>query len=235
MKKITILLLFLSTTSPMMGAVFTKVCLRDGTPIEPIEVNPPVIKYPDIMVGTKLTVIIASDVNEYWYGGALVLEEAEMANRGLLYGRGPINEYGNYLGSCLPYAGEDAAVYDTYVYPGPGFDIYGGSDPCVGDWFVIDYNALDIGDCNASFYYYDEISGEPFLINTLVFNHVYTRDFNNDTKVNFRDFAILASYWKTTGCNGSNGWCEGADLDTDGNVDSNDLMLFCEYWLGKTE
>jgi hypothetical protein len=232
MKKITILLLFFCMTSPAWGEVSAKVYLSDG--VTPLELADPCVPfvYRDIMVGTKLTVIVSSNVAEYWYGGALVLKEAEMANRGLLYGRAPINEYGNYLGSCLPDAGEDAAVYDTYVYPGPGFEIYGGTNPNAGDWFIFDYNALDVGGCKIELHDFD---AEPELIQTLSLNHVRTRDFNNDTKVDFSDFAILASYWKTTGCNGSNGWCEGADLDTDGNVDSNDLMLFCEYWLGKTE
>jgi len=229
MKKITILLLFLSMTSPMLGAVFTKVCLRDGTPIEPVAVNPPVITYPDIMAGTKLTVIVYSDTAEYWYGGALVLEEAEMASIGLLYGR-DFDGY-EYPGSCLSDAGEDAFVLDTYVYPGPGFEIYGGSDPQVGDWFVIDYNALDVGDCNVSFY--DE-EDESVLLNTLVF-HQFRPDLNNDTKVDFGDFAVFASHWQAAGCSEAGGWCEGADLNRDGNVDYDDLVLFCEYWLEKTE
>jgi hypothetical protein len=232
MKKITILLLFLSMTLPILGAVSTRVYLADGnTPLEPIEVNLPIIKYPDIMVGTKLTVIVDSNVAEYWYGGVLSVEKADMANRGLLYGRG-YDGFG-YPGSCLPAAGDDAAVWDTYMYPGPGFELYGGSDPNVGDWFIFDYNALDIGDCNVAFYDYDVSDTEP--VYTLIFHHVCTRDFNNDTKVDFADFAVLASYWQATDCNDSGGWCEGTDLDIDGNVDLDDLMLFVDYWLERTE
>jgi len=223
-------------TSPTWGAVSTRVCKADGnTPVEPIEINPPIIKYPDIIKDTKLTIIVNSNVAEYWYGGALVVEDAGMANRGLLYGRG-YDGFG-YPGSCLPYAGEDAYVWETFVFPGPGFELSGGSDPNVGDWFIFDYNALDIGDCNVSFYYYEEIEGEmvPILLHTLTFHHVRTSDFNTDTKVDFRDYAILASHWQATDCNAPCGWCEGADLDTDGNVDFNDLMPFCEYWLERTE
>ena len=223
MKKITILLLFLSMTSPMLGAVFTRVCEADGnTPFDGR----------DIMVGTKLTIIVDSNVAEYWYGGALAVEEANMANRGLLYGRNP-DEFGNYLGSCLPDAGADPAVWDTVSYGYGGFELYGGSDPNVGDWFIFDYNALDIGDCNVAFYDYDVSDTEP--VYTLIFHHVCTRDFNNDTKVDFADFAVLASYWQATDCNDSGGWCEGTDLDIDGNVDLDDLMLFVDYWLERTE
>ncbi|MGA1979871.1 MAG: hypothetical protein ABSG99_04815 [Sedimentisphaerales bacterium] len=234
MKKITVLLLLFCMASSALGSVSTKVCLADGN--TPLELADPCIPfvYRDIMVGTKLTIIIDSNVAEYWYGGALVVEEAEMANIGLLYGRG-YDDFG-YPGSCLPAAGEDAYVWETFMFPGPGFEPYGGSDPNVGDWFIFDYNALDIGDCNVSFYYYEEIEGEmvPILIHTLTFHHVRTCDFNEDTKVDFADFAVFASYWQATDCSAP-GWCEGTDLDTDGNVDFDDLMLFCEYWLEKTE
>jgi hypothetical protein len=66
------------------------------------------------------------------------------------------------------------------------------------------------------------------------FSHVRTRDFNNDAEVGFADFAILASHWQATNCNDP-GWCQGTDLDIDGDVDFNDLMLFAEYWLERTE
>jgi hypothetical protein len=182
------------------------------------------------MVGTKLTIIVDSNVAEYWYGGVLIIEEANMANIGRLYGR-DYDGYG-YPGSCLPAAGIDAAIWDTYIYLGPGFELYGGDDPNVGDWFIFDYNAIGIGDCNVAFYDYNVSETEP--IHTLTFYHVRTRDFNNDTKVDFRDFAVLASYWQVTDCNDP-GWCRGTDLDVDGDVDSNDLMLFVECWLERTE
>jgi hypothetical protein len=235
MKKIIILLLLFCMTSPTWGAVSTRVCLSDG--VTPLELADPCVPfvYRDIMGGTKLTIIVDSNVAEYWYGGALGVEEEKMLNHGCLYGRG-FDGFG-YPGSCLPAAGEDAYVWSTVSY-GYGFELYGGSEPTVGDWFILDYdaNALDIGDCNVSFYYYEEIEGEmvPILLHTLTFHHVRTRDFNDDTKVDFRDYAILASHWLETDCNNS-GWCQGTDLDIDGNVDLNDLMLFCEYWLEKTE
>jgi hypothetical protein len=225
MKKITILLLFFCMTSPAWGAVSTRVCLSDGN--TPLELADPCIPfvYRDVMVGTKLTIIVDSNVAEYWYGGFLIVEKAEMANIGRLYGR-DYDGYG-YPGSCL------AAVWDTYVYPGPGFEIYGGFGPNAGDWFIFDYNAIDIGDCNIAFYDFDVSETEP--VHTLTLHHVRTRDFDGNTQVDFADFAVLAFYWQATDCNEPGGWCEGADLDIDGNVDFDDLMLFCEYWLEKTE
>lgn len=231
MKKITILLLlFFSMTSPTLGAVSTKVCLSDGnTPLESADPCVPFVFW-DIMVGTKLTVLVGSNVAEYWYGGALGVEEEDMLNIGHLYGRG----YDGFVypGSCLPAAGVDAAVWSTVSY-GYGFEFYGGDDPNVGDWFIFDYNALDIGDCNIAFYDFDVSETEP--VQTLTFHHVRTRDFDGNAQVNFADFAVLAFYWQVTDCNKPGGWCEGTDLDIDGDVDLDDLMLFVNYWLEKTE
>jgi hypothetical protein len=221
MKKAISFVLFFGIASVAVGEVSTRVCeADDNTPFDGR----------DIMVGTKLTIIVISNVAEYWYGGALIIEEADMANIGRLYGR-DYDGYG-YPSSCLPAAGVDAAVWDTYIYPGPGFELYGGDDPNVGDWFIFDYNAIDIGDCNIAFYDFDVSETEP--VHTLTLHHVRTRDFDGNTQVDFADFAVLAFYWQATNCNNP-GWCQGTDLDIDGNVNSNDLMLFVEYWLERTE
>jgi len=226
MKKKTILLLFFCMTSPTLGAVSTKVYLSDGnTPLELADPNIPFV-YRDVMVGTRLTIIVDSNVAEYWYGGALVTEETD-----ILYGRGCDGL--ECSGSCLPAAGDFAYVVEI-EYPGYGFEFYGGEEPNVGDWFIFDYNAKDIGNCNVAFYDYDVSVTEPVYI--LTFNHVRTRDFDQDTEVDFRDYAILASHWQETDCNAPNSnWCEGTDLDINGSIDVNDLMLFCEYWLERTE
>jgi hypothetical protein len=221
MKKITILLLFFSMTSPTWGAVSTRVCLSDGN--TPLELADPCIPfvYRNIMVGTRLTIIVDSNVAEYWYAGALVTEETD-----ILYGRGCDGS-----GSCLPAAGDFAYVVEI-EYPGYGVEFYGGEEPNVGDWFIFDYNAKSIGNCDVAFYDYDISETEP--VYTLTFNHVRTRDFNNDTKVDFSDFAVLASYWQVNDCNNP-GWCQGTDLDIDEDVDFDDLMLFVEYWLERTK
>ena len=79
------------------------------------------------------------------------------------------------------------------------------------------------------FYDYDMSTDE-----ILPFHHVRTRDFDNNTIVDFGDFAILASYWLKPGCEGP-GLCEGTNLDTEGMVNIKDLMLFADYWLERTE
>jgi beta propeller repeat protein len=55
-------------------------------------------------------------------------------------------------------------------------------------------------------------------------------DINRDGIVNLIDFAILASYWLSENCNVGD-HCMGADYDSDGDVDGDDLGRLCELWL----
>ncbi len=222
MKKLILLTLLFGMTSTAFGEVSAEVYLADGnTPLE----------YQDIMVGTKLTIIVDSDVAEDW-SGSLVIEDANR-NYGELSGRG--YDGFSYADSCREAAGLGAAVWDWEAPGIDGFDLYTGfANIAVDDyWFIIDYNATNVGDCNVGFYKHNP----PFdseLLYYLEFSHVRTRNFNNDTKVDFGDFAILASYWQYPTCGDSND-CQGSDLDINGTVDANDVMLFTDYWLEKTE
>ena len=54
-------------------------------------------------------------------------------------------------------------------------------------------------------------------------------DFDQDGKVDFKDYAILAGYWMDT-CFGPD-WCGGSDLDEDGVADLIDLSTLAQYWL----
>jgi len=229
MKRIVPLMLILTAATVSTGEVSPRVCLSDGN--TPLELADPCIPfvYRDIMVGTKLTIIVSSDVNEYWSdGGSLAIEEAYL-DYGILSARGPkVGE--DWSGSHLPAAGNEALVV---WWPPNEFDLYTtvSSDIQAGDWFIIDYNAINIGTCNVGFYDYSISWDNPIYY--LKFSHVRTRDFNIDTKVDFADFAAFASYWQQ-GCSEPS-WCEGTDLDTDGNVDTDDLMLFTDYWLEETQ
>lgn len=214
-----VLAIMLGIISIAAGTISTTVFLRDSnTPLELVDPNISHV-YRDIMVGTKLKIVVSSDTNEYW-SGDLGLEEAYWPY-GILTPRDP-----------LPAAGDLSAIFEEeesgikWISLNTGYD-----DREVGDWFIIDYNAADIGDFNIVFYDYN-ISWDPNYY--ICFTNVRSRDFNYDTIVNFRDYGILISHWQDTNCEDSGG-CDGTDLDVDDNVDINDLMLFCEFWLERTK
>ena len=231
MEKLVLLILILGTAVPAFGGVSTRVCLADGnTPLELADPNVPFV-YRDIMVGTKLTIYVDSNVAEEGFWGGLAMEDTNMANIGLIYGIDC--DENQCSGSCLPAAGDDAHAYISYTtYPGPGFELSGGVEPVAGDWFVFDYNSIELGDCNVAFYDHSVKENEP--IHTLCFHHVRTRDFDESTVVDFADLDILTSYWLADDCNEPD-WCEGTDLDTSHKVDFIDFALFSDFWLEKTQ
>jgi hypothetical protein len=49
--------------------------------------------------------------------------------------------------------------------------------------------------------------------------------------VDFVDFAYFAAWWSMAGCNSSNNFCGGADIDGSGAVDVQDLATFAANWL----
>ncbi len=226
--------LCLAVASAAIAEVRSRVCLYDAnTPLTPVDANYPHI-YPDIMVGTRLTIIIDSNVAEDW-SGCLIIEDANM-DYGLLSARGPLL-FGDWSGSHLEAAGENAVVFDWEEPNIDGFSLltdWNLNNIEAGDWFIIDYTATNIGNCNVGFYQSDPPFGDDIPINYLGFTHVRTRDFNDDTNVDFADFVMLASYWGVTNCDELN-WCDGVDLNTDKIVDFNDVMLFTDYWLEKTD
>jgi hypothetical protein len=232
MKRLTVLVLFLGLASMAMGEVSTRVYLADAnTPLELADPNVPYV-YRDIMVGTKLVIIVDSNVAEHWDGGLFI--PGTDKDYGVLSGRDYNDTTLDWEGSRLEAAGDRARVFDCQDDIRSGFDLYGHRSAAAGDWFIIDYTATSVGTCNVGFYDYGWPGGMDYSIYDLMFSHVRTRDFNQDTKVDFADFAIFASYWQVVDCNDPN-QCEGADLDTDGNIDSNDLALFVGYWLESTE
>jgi hypothetical protein len=226
MKKLLLILSFFATASVAVAEVSTRVCMADGnTPLELADPNVPLV-YRDIMAGTQLTMILNSNLaDEGWHCGLAITD----ANRdyGVLSARGPAPDHPN---SCLPAAGTYAAVI-TWVQTGlAGYNMYpGAEDVNVGDWFIIDYNALSVGYCTVEFY--ENFAPDPNR--DLHFTHVVTRDLNKDGIVNFVDFDLFASYWDAADCAGP-GWCAGADLDTSTNVDGYDLALFMDFWLERT-
>ncbi|MCP4612527.1 MAG: hypothetical protein GY845_27835 [Planctomycetes bacterium] len=56
-------------------------------------------------------------------------------------------------------------------------------------------------------------------------------DLEQDSQIDLKDFAILASQWFNTDCDCWNNWCNGADITEDGIVDLPDLAKFASNWL----
>jgi hypothetical protein len=221
MKTLIILLVFCMVQSAM-GKVSTRICKSDGnTPLE----------YWDIMVGTKLTIFVDSNSATNWDGELDVIPNPNPPI-GRLFGRGFDDVNLDYLDSHFPAAGDYAIVMDSDEETQQIFGLSAaGPNIAIGTWFVLDYNAMDVGDCTVNLVEYHGL--DTVLVMSETFHHVRTRDFNNDTKVDFGDFATLASYWLKNDCHAPD-WCYGADLDTNGKVDCRDLMLFSDYWLETT-
>ena len=208
----------------------TRVCLSDGnTPLELADPCVPFV-YRDIMVGTKLTIIVHSDAGGNW--GSDLTIEGEYIGYGLLSARDYNEITGDYEGSRFEAAGWGARLWEWVEDGIQGFNLDGHTSAVPGDWFIIDYTATAVGECKVGFYDRSISWSDPNYY--LTFFHVRTRDFNKDTKVDFNDFAVFASHWQKTDCSEPS-WCEGADLDIDSDIDLGDLMLFAEYWLEKTE
>ncbi|MHC4265075.1 MAG: hypothetical protein ACYSUK_03985, partial [Planctomycetota bacterium] len=219
-----------------------KVEVRRPDSITPYDCNQPV------MVGAKLPIVVMSDSNDFWSGGLFIEDQDRVT--GLLQARSydpnrllynpNRSQYGvtpyieDYSDSHLLNAGGSARVTaweDSLVQ---GFDLYtteiNDSNFSSGYWFVIDYNAIEVGDCNIGFYDYSISWTEPQEYIRLT--NVPTRNFNKDPNqnVDFLDYTIFASRWRHNNCI-TPSWCEGADLNRDSYVDSSDLGLFADYWL----
>jgi len=233
MSKLMLFLPVLCVVSAAAGEVSPRVCVADGNGLFlPVDFNLPVIEYPEIMVGTRLTIFVYSNDAGQWEGGLFIKDP----NRGygVLSGRDYNEVTWDWEGSHLEAAGVGARVYDWEDDLQSGFDLYSDRTTVAGDWFVIDYTATNVGNCVVGFYDYGGPGGMDFPERYLSFYHVPTRDFDSDTRVNFVDFAVFVSHWFEMGCMEPD-WCEGTDLDRDKDVDAHDIALFADYWLETTD
>jgi hypothetical protein len=241
--KTLFVLVVAAVVAPLAPAkVWTTVYRCDETtPLAAVDPNHPTV-YRDIMVGTRLVIVISSDApgivgdHQLWTGWLVISRDDWQ--RGTLSGRGYNQRRRNYDGSLLAAAGPLEAgtvAYHEYWQPnmGNGFDLSVSMFSVAGDWFVLDYHAEQTGFCDVGLYDYHASSDVP--LETLSFTHVPSRDFNGDTIVDFQDFALLASRCGAAVAPDPNGFDAPFDLDSDGRIDLGDIASFSECWLERTD
>jgi len=224
--------LSIGLASVSAGEVFVHVFRCDGkTPVPLADPNVP-NAFSDIMVGTRLVLLVSSDTGGIWWGGLqLTWDNWE---RGQLTGRGSDSNSPpfNCEDSVLPAAGSQATASFMVPTDGALFDLSTNSDAVSGDWFVLDYHALKVGTCSTGLFDYNIDFFTPQKV--LSFTHVPTRDFKSDTIVNFKDFALLASRWRQATLPEPNA-VSPFDLNADRFIGIRDIERFSDYWLQRTD
>jgi hypothetical protein len=224
---------FLSGT--IQATVTSKVFLADAnTPLEQADPIVPGV-YRDIMVGTHLTIIISSDTGGEDWGGELLIGDPYLG-KGLLSARDYNDITWDWQGSRFPEAGKNACVWNSPGLSWKGREVEGFSfqasrdvEVVAGDWFILDYTAIQVGQCVVEFTDYGVSFYAP--VSVQVFSHVPTRDFDRDGKVCLVDFARLAGVWKVEVSADPNDPNPQYDLNSDGKVNASDLRLFFGHWL----
>ena len=238
MRALFVLVIAIAAAPLAWAKVWTTVYRCDETtPLAPVDPNHPTV-YQDIMVGTRLVIIVSSDApgaydNHAWSGGLRI--SLDDWRRGTLSGRGYNPQRRNYDGSCFAAAGRLRNVKAQYREreTGRGFDLTVDQFSVAGDWFVFDYHAEQTGSCDVGLY--DLYAGFDVPLETLSFTHVPSRDFNNDAIVNFQDLALLAPHCGVAVGRDPNDPNTAFDLDANGRIDLGDIVSFSEYWLERTD
>jgi len=231
MKKLALLALVVAMTPAVGAKVWTSVYHWDGvTLLDAADPNHPTV-YRDIMVGTRLVIVIGSDTKGPWSGGLLFSWDHWIY--GELAARGYNEKARNYDGSCLVAAGARPFARVAQDTNRVGLQFNARADGVPGDWFAVDYHAKQLGSCDIGLYNWT--AGFDVPIATLSFSHVPSRDFNRDSIVDFEDFTLLASHWGSAVHPDPNRIEAQVDLNADGQIDSADLALFSEYWLERTD
>jgi len=232
MKTCALLTIVVLLSAVVSAEVSVSVYQPDGhTPLGSVEPNL-INVYPDIMVGTRLVLVVHSDTPGYWFGGLLLTWNNWVVGNVSARGENSGLPELSYEESVLPAAGTKALVQDCIEPSLVGFELVSWVDAVAGDWFVLDYHAEQIGLCYVGLYDYGFSLDIP--IETLLFSHVPSRDFNADTLVNFMDFALLVSRWGQEVPLGS-AVRTPFDLDADGYVGFADVALFSEFWLERAD
>jgi hypothetical protein len=234
--------------STASARVWADVYLADEvTPLPLADPNVPDV-YRDIMVGTRLTIFVSSDIARNWEGKMWLSWEDEQ--QGIFSARGYSADSRNYEQSCLPAAGNQALVNMNFHDGGITIDLLTSWNATAGELFVLDYEGRAPGICNIGMFAIaardEDIADIPTLwpgdpppfqedlIQVLSFHHVPSRDYDQDRLVNFVDFAMLANRWRVVGVGDPNTVPQ-IDLNGDDWIDARDIALFSEYWLERTQ
>jgi len=137
----------------------------------------------------------------YNYEGDAISCFWDVNTSGLTYGVG--NLYPSPAG-LTGKTTQEMKTLSTYTNAGWDFSYNDGDE---ADWFM-------------------QIDEYPILVWQISPADIYT-----DGKNNFRDFAIFAQYWMREDCRVYNDYCDWSDLNFDGSVDYDDLIVLMSYWL----
>jgi len=223
MKTLAATIALLALSAGAQARVWMTVYRCDGTtPLASVDPNHPDV-YADIMVGTKLVVVVSSDVSLDFSGHMQFSDDGLMS----LAGRGYDAKRRMYVDSVLPAAGEWADVRSRNNVGIAGFGLITDFSPSRGDWFIFDYQAERTGSCSLELY-----DGRDWTapIDTLFFTHVPSCDFNGDNWVDFEDMALLTSHISPI-ANPVSEKHTAFDVNRDHTVDFRDLAEFAGHWL----
>ncbi len=220
---------------PAFATVSADMYLSDSnTPLALRDPNVP-HEYRDVMVGTKLCVVVGSDSAESIWGKIMI--SGDDVYKSGLAARDFNDDTANFDGSCLEAVGGAAFVRARTEIPAnlTGYMFKTGAPLLPGRWFLWDYTAKAAGACHIMVGPVTAVGYGDFVAMTLSFNQVPSRDFNNDTTVNFKDFAVFAQHWQARKDPDPNGFTSPFDLDADGMVGTRDMRLLSEFWLERTD
>jgi hypothetical protein len=242
--RLTLLLIVLSAC-PTLATLRIDMYLSDGnTPLALRDPNTPNV-YRDIMVGAKLTVIVSSDKKAKTT--AMIGVPWDDVSVGELTARGYDVVTNTWEASRLKDSGTSSTVWYQPMTAMKAFLFdSGGLQICPGKWFIFDYLAKTVGSCDIILGTAPVVvtgGGEPPLttgetmaiVMKIMLNQVPSRDFNGDTIVNLRDFALFANHWQTQAEADPNSASAKSDLDSDGYVGASDLRQLCRFWLDRTD
>jgi len=214
----------LALSSILQAEVRVKVYRCDErTPLAPADPNHPGV-YGNIMVGTKLVIVVYSDADLCFSGWLQYPDDGVMTLAGREYDPKRLS----YVGSCLGAAADDADVFPFIDYGARGFNLITGWEPSSGDWFIFDYCAERVGTCGIELY---DLFDWATPIDVLSFIHVPSCDLSQDGIVNLKDFALLASRNSHGSDSATKDQDAVSDSTSDRAIDLRDLARLSSRWL----